>query len=86
MISISCITCGSKELSEEGGFSLCIYCGSRFVRTQDERPGSGTAIEVDSDVQRLLQKCKDDPSNCRRYAELILDIDPTNSEVRRYLT
>ena len=40
---------------------------------------------VDSDIQMLLEKCKQDPANRRRYANLILDIDPTNREAAAYL-
>jgi hypothetical protein len=44
-----------------------------------------TFISLLSDVELLLQKCQDDPSNRRRYAGLILDIDPTNQTARQYL-
>ena len=44
-----------------------------------------TSVGVLDDVQRLLQKCEDDPSNRRRYASLILDIDPTNPKAQGYL-
>ena len=44
-----------------------------------------TVIGVDSDIQMLLEKCKQDPANRRRYANLILDIDPTNREAAAYL-
>ena len=38
-----------------------------------------------ADIQALLEKCKSDPNNRRRYASLILDIDPTNQQANQYL-
>lgn len=42
-------------------------------------------IGLDDDISRLLMKCKREPRNARRYANLILDIDPDNQEARKYL-
>jgi len=30
-------------------------------------------------------KCRTDPANARRYAKLVLDLDPTNAQARAYL-
>ena len=58
-----------------------------FVLPLDERdPPPRSVIDVESDIQALLQKCRDDPLNRTRYASLILDIDPTNREARSYLS
>lgn len=82
---VECTRCGSKELSEEGGYVVCAYCQSRFVLQADDLPHRDTVIGLLSDIQALLQKCLDDPANRRRYASLILDIDPTNHEAMKYL-
>ena len=58
-----------------------------FVLPLDERdPPPRSVIDVESDIQALLQKCREDPLNRNRYASLILDIDPTNREARSYLS
>jgi hypothetical protein len=44
-----------------------------------------SVISVSSDIEALLQKCREDPRNRKRYAGLILDIDPTNPEAQQYL-
>ena len=82
---VSCTRCGSKELSEQGGYVVCAYCRSRFVPQADDLPQKETVIGVLADIQRLLQKCQDDPANSRRYAGLVLDLDPTNQAALRYL-
>jgi hypothetical protein len=33
----------------------------------------------------LLRKCQDDPLQAKRYASLVLDIDPSNKEAARYI-
>jgi hypothetical protein len=82
---VSCTRCGSKELFEESGYVVCDYCRSRFVPQSGDLPNKESVIGVYSDVQLLLQKCRDDPANRRRYAALILDLDPTNQAVQMYL-
>ena len=82
---VRCTRCGSKELFEEDGYVVCAYCQSRFVPQADDILQKETVIGVHSDILVLLQKCQDDPANRRRYAGLILDIDPTNQAAREYL-
>jgi hypothetical protein len=82
---VKCSRCGSKELFEEEGYVVCAYCQSRFSPQEGELPQRTSVIGVLSDIEVLLQKCKDDPVNRRRYASLILDIDPTNHEAMNYL-
>jgi len=82
---IACTRCGSKELSEQDGYVVCAYCRSRFVPQADDLRQEESVIGVYSDIQRLLQKCQDDPANSRRYAGLVLDLDPTNQTARQYL-
>lgn len=82
---VKCTRCGSRELSKESDYLVCAYCQSRFVPQADDVLQSETVIDVHSDILALLKKCQDDPTNSRRYASLILDIDPTNRAAREYL-
>lgn len=82
---VRCTRCGSRELVEEDGFAVCTYCRSRFAPQADDLPKRETVIGVHSDIQLLLNKCKADPANSRRYANLILDLDPNNYEATTYL-
>lgn len=82
---VVCTRCGSRDLSEEGDYVVCAYCRSRFVPQARDRLPKETVIGIVSDVELLLQKCQDDPANRRRYAGLVLDIDPTNQTARKYL-
>ena len=81
----SCDRCGSKELTDEGGFLVCVYCRSKFVPEASQSLSSTSDIGVASDIDELLRRCREDPHNRQRYASLVLDLDPTNAEARRYL-
>ena len=89
-----CKQCGASDLQEINGVAICRYCGTRYVLSAEESPSrssvsSSTAgnsqIAIPDDVERLLQKCKKDPKNARKYANLILDIDPDNEEALKYI-
>ena len=82
---MQCTRCGSKELTLEDGYAVCAYCQSRFAPQAGDLPAKVTHIGLDMDIRALLQKCMDDPSNRRRYASLILDLDPTNRDAAKYL-
>lgn len=95
---IICNSCGADDLKEKNGLLVCSYCGSKFAIEQEEKTIynsiksystsqklSSSSIALNEDVQRLLDKCKKEPRNARRYANLILDIDPTNKEAIKYL-
>lgn len=82
MNSINCTKCGSTDFTLFDDFYVCDFCKSKHI---PEVKVKETIIGIQSDVEVLLQKCKDDPSNRRRYAGLILDIDPTNTEAHQYL-
>lgn len=82
---LDCKSCGSKELVEENGLIVCVYCQSTYVPQADDVPAMETKIGLTSDIETLLLKCEQDPANSRRYANLILDIDPTNAQARQYL-
>ena len=85
MLSIECKACGSKELLRDGSHYVCAYCGSRFAIEKDDVGITESRISVKSDVQALLEKCRLDPKNARKYANLVLDIDPDNTEALRYI-
>ncbi len=81
-----CKNCGSTEFFVRDGRFACKYCRSAYVpEPVSVRVTSNTTFGVASDVEVLLQKCYADPANAKRYANRILDIDPTNKEARRFL-
>lgn len=80
-----CSNCGANEFIIKDDYKICKYCNSKIkIELPRNRSGSST-ISLQSDIDILLQKCKDEPWNSRKYASLILDIDPTNREAQRYL-
>lgn len=85
MKEIRCRSCGSTELIKIGEILKCRYCGTEHKSSLTERSLKRTSISLNSDVEALLQKCKHDPKHAKRYANLILDIDPTNQEALKYL-
>ncbi len=85
MEKITCTNCGSNEFEIKAGLRICRYCGTSFQLSQSEVPRKSSIIALNDDIARLLEKCKREPSRARKYANLILDIDPTNIEARKYL-
>ncbi len=85
MKPLSCTRCGSTELTDHLGYAVCDYCQSKYALETSDILAQSTKIGIVSDVEMLLQKCVDDPYNRRRYASLILDIDPTNQAAHNYL-
>lgn len=82
MKTIQCNKCGSTDFTAHDGYYICDFCKSKSV---PDALVKETIIGIQSDVEMLLQKCIDDPGNRKRYAGLILDIDPTNQEAYHYL-
>lgn len=80
----SCPNCGAISFIYKDGAKFCKYCNSRY-ETEEESVRKSVEISLLSDIDILLEKCKADPLNAKKYAGLILDIDPTNSEAKRYL-
>lgn len=74
-----CTSCGASEFVQEGSSLRCAYCGTAYASE------ANSVIALNDDVARLLDKCRREPHKARRYANLILDIDPTNMEALRYL-
>lgn len=83
---VVCQTCGSNDFKTVDGYKVCQYCGSKYVVEKDDVSAiKHSEIALDADVARLLKKCKAEPKNAKRYANLILDIDPTNQKALKYL-
>lgn len=83
MKAIRCEHCGGDVIIEKDGVRICGYCKSRFVIPKEEKKTQSAEIDLNEDVARLLEKCKKEPFRAKRYATLILEIDPTNAEARR---
>lgn len=76
---IKCQNCGASDFIRIGGQKICTYCDSILATDKVSE------ISLNSDVQNLLNKMELDPANAATYAKLILDIDPTNQEIKKYL-
>lgn len=85
MKMLKCTNCDANGLIEKGGFLVCEYCGSKFAIESSDMPQQSMGRSLSSDVERLLEKCRKEPRNARQYANLILDIDPTNKDALKYL-
>jgi hypothetical protein len=83
---IRCTKCGGNELIDETKHVICAYCRAIFVRDEGLANKKKSTISVSSDVANLLKRCREEPDNRKRLAGLVLDIDPTNEEARRYLS
>lgn len=82
---LSCVNCGGNSFTQEYGFRICNYCKSKYIIQKEDVTQSGSQIALHDDVQRLLRMCEENPAKAGKYASLILDIDPTNSEAQKYL-
>lgn len=98
MKEIVCKNCGSKDLCFINNCWVCNYCDSKFLASEDQirihkqhNMSSrnlqivSSNIDLVSDVEQLLVKCRQDKKNAKRYANLILDIDPDNQDALKYL-
>ena len=87
MKRFDCECCGSTKFITEGGYRICEFCGTKYQMERADIPviPKTSNIALNDDVQMLLQKCRTDPANAKRYATLILDIDPVNQEALRIL-
>ena len=84
MKSQTCEKCGGGEFVDRDGYRICRYCGTMFLITPEDVRRKGSSIALDNDIKMLLQKCQDDPANARRYASLVLDMDPGNIDAAKY--
>lgn len=79
---ITCERCGGNEFDYTGKIAICRYCGSKYA---DVARQASTHIALDDDVARLLAKCEAEPARARKYANLVLDIDPSNTQALKEL-
>ena len=80
-----CSNCGANAFIIKDGYKVCKYCNTRYEMEKEDLPKRRSIVSIQSDIDILLQKCKDDPAHAKRYAGRILDIDPTNREALKYL-
>ena len=91
MTTFICRSCSAPlKVQPHATIAVCEYCGTTMTITKNEQAmlsGNTTAsgISLSDDVERLLRKCKAEPKNARKYANLILDIDADNAEALKYL-
>lgn len=88
MKALVCDKCGSTKLRAENGYMVCEYCETKFVgrgESQILTVKKESHIGISDDIARLIKKCETDPMNVKRYANRVLDIDPGNKEVLKYL-
>lgn len=81
----TCEQCGSHSFSTKDNKLICDYCSTAYSITNSDFSAKNTSIDLNDDVNRLLEKCRKDPNNAKRYASLVLDIDPSNSEATKYM-
>ncbi len=86
MKQLVCERCGGNDFVEQNGFRTCKYCMTKFVIQSEDSPQKKSKITLNDDIKALLKKCIDDPANAKRYASLVLDIDPNNSEAKKHLS
>lgn len=82
---LKCSNCGASSLYESDGYMICEYCDTKFAVESSDFPQQSIGISLNNDIDILIQKCRTDPINARKYANLILDIDPTNQEALKYI-
>ena len=85
MKRITCDNCGGNCFTERAGYRICMYCNTRFVLQANDLSSGNSPMTLNADIMELLKKCQQNPAQARRYANLILDIDPTNKEALKYL-
>lgn len=84
MKAMICERCGGGEFVDRDGYRICQYCNTRYLIKSEDVAQKGSIIALDDDIEILLQKCKSDPANAHRYANLVLDIDPGNVNALKY--
>lgn len=85
MKRIICENCGGNRFTEQVGYRVCMYCNTKFLLQDGDLPSGNSPMTLNADIMELLKKCQQNPAQARRYANLILDIDPTNKEALKYL-
>ncbi len=78
-----CERCGGGDFVDQDGYRICQFCNTKYLITSEDVKQKESTITLDKDIMMLLQKCRDDPANARRYASLVLDMDPGNAEAKK---
>lgn len=77
-----CKNCGATSFSKVDGYLICNYCD---IKISNREKSQEVSISINEDIERLMKMIEDDPLNSRRYVNLILDIDPSNQKVLKFL-
>ena len=77
--------CGGSEYKRQGNDIVCAYCDTKYKITNDAPIKPQVTVDLSDDVSRLLEKCKEEPDRARRYANIILEIDPFNKKAKSIL-
>lgn len=85
MKKLVCSACGANEFDVIDGKYKCLFCGTYNYFSKDEIPTKDSVIDLEDDISRLLLKCEEDSVNAKKYANMILDIDPNNSKALKYI-
>lgn len=85
MKRIVCDSCGANDFDTKNGNRICRYCGAKYLLTKEDFSVKSSYISMSDDINRLLHKCVEEPENAKKYANLILDIDPDNIDALKYL-
>lgn len=85
MKELRCPSCGSIDLRKENNAYICNHCGMRLLITKEDGLSVSSSIELNEDVARLLKQWDADPTNGKKYAQLILQIDASNEKAKREL-
>ena len=80
----TCPNCGGNEFRIEGRQGICQFCESVFDLGADEVKRN-SSIAINEDVEALLEKCRENPFMAKRLVHLILELDPNNTEIFKYL-
>ena len=84
-----CNYCETKFILDDAFHSYsqsAVVSGGKMHKPNEMlKSNSQSTISLGDDVKRVLEKCKSDPRRAKKYANLVLDIDPTNQEALKYL-
>ncbi len=85
MWQFTCENCGAKEYTLEKNNLICSYCHTRYKIQKGDPFSFGAKIDLVDDINMLVSKCIKEPHNAKRYANIILEMDPYNQFARRYI-
>ena len=80
-----CLYCESQYIEQKNIINDSAPPKSTLIIDKNLNDSVMSGISLDDDISRLLSKCKEDPLNAKKYANLVLDIDPHNVEALKYV-